>query len=137
MELKEVRLYLELMHSLLLLDEDSYQPVKPFHKSFPDFITDSSRCGARFYISPEYPHLELVMKCLKLMNDELEQVLLSLPEYSLNLEVKNLQTRIDRRISIALQYACRSWHHHLTETRGESADVVLSLRIFLEEKFLS
>ena len=137
MELEEVRLYLELMHSLLLLDEDSDQPVKPFHKSFPDFITDPLRCNARFYVLPEYLHLELAMKCLKLMNDELEQDLLSLPEYSLNSEVKDLQTRIDKRISIALQYACRSWHHHLTKARGEVVDIIPSLRTFLEVKFLA
>ena len=41
---EEVIPLLTLVQSLLVFDEDSDQPVKPFHKSFPDFITDPSRC---------------------------------------------------------------------------------------------
>jgi hypothetical protein len=135
---KEVMLYLELIQSLLAIDEDFNEPVKPFHKSFPDFVTDPSRCAdTRFCVSPGCLQLELATNCLKLMNDQLEQDLLSLPEYALNSEVKDLQTRIDRRISDALQYACRSWHNHLTETRGEITEVIPYLRVFLEVKFLA
>ena len=135
---KEVILYLKLIQSLLPLGEDPDQPVKPFHKSFPDFIIDPSRCfDTRFLVSPEILHTELATNCLRLMNDALEQDLLSLPEYALNSEVKDLQTRIDSRISVALQYACRSWHNHLTGARGETVDVIRHLHIFLEVKFLA
>ena len=135
---KEVMLYLTLIRSLLVIGEDSSQPVKPFHKSFPDFVTDPSRCvDTRFHISPTHLHLELAINCLRLMNKGLEQDLLSLPEHSLNSEIKDLQTRIDDRVSLALRYSCRSWHSHLTETRGEITDVIPYLRDFLESKFLS
>jgi len=135
---REVILFLTLVQSLLALGEDSNQPVKSFHKSFPDFITDPSRCiDARFYISPKSLHLELVMNCLRMMNDGLEQNLLSLPDYALNSEVEDLETRINDRISIALRYACLSWHNHLAETKGDVSGVVSYLRIFLEEKFLA
>jgi hypothetical protein len=135
---REVIMFLKLTHSLLALGEDPNQPVKPFHKSFPDFITDPSRCtDTKFYISPDEMHLELAMNCLVMMNDGLEQNHLSLPDYALNSEVKDLQTRINDRVSVALQYACRSWHNHLTEIRGDVTDVVSYLRIFLEEKFLA
>lgn len=109
---REVILYLTLIQSLLAIGEDSNGPVKPFHKSFQDFIIDPSRCvDTRFCISPGSLHLELATNCLKLMNDELEQNLLSLPEYALNSEVKDLQTTVNDRVGIALQYACRSWHN--------------------------
>ena len=112
--------------------------MKPFYKSLPDFITDPSRCtDTRFYISPKSLHLELVMGCLRMMNDELEQNLLSLPNYALNSEVEDLETRIDNRISIALRYTCLSWHNYLTETEGDVSGVVSYLHIFLEEKFLA
>ena len=133
---EDVMLHLELIQSLLPLGEDSDQPVKPFHKSFPDFITDPSRCDNRFLVSPERLHLELATNCLRLMNNELEQDLLSLPRYALNSEIEDLQTRIDSRIGSALQYACRSWDDHLSSTVGETGDVIPYLRIFLEEKFL-
>ena len=48
-----------------------------------------------------------------------------------------LNTRISDRVSIALQYACRSWYNHLTETEGDVIDAVSCLRVFLEEKFLA
>jgi hypothetical protein len=122
-------MFLTLAHSLLALGEDLNQPVKPFHKSFPDFITDPSRCtDTRFYISPKDLHLELAMNCLRMMNDGLEQNLLSLPDYALNSEVKDLETRINDRISVALQYACRSWHNHLTETEEDDAGELVPLR---------
>ena len=135
---EEVVLFLTLVQSLLTLGDDFDQPVKTFHKSFPDFITDLSRCSdTRFYISPGDAHLELAMNCLRMMDDGLEQDILSLPDYALNSEVGDLQTRIGDRISIALQYACRSWHSHLTRTTGDVTEVVSYLRIFLEEKFLA
>ena len=134
---KEVMLYLTLIQSLLAVGEDCNQPIKPFHKSFPDFITDPSRCDTRFLVSPGCLHFKLAISCLGLMNNELRQDLLSLPEYALNSEVKDLPTRIDTEISIALQYACRSWYNHIAETRGEVADLIPHLRVFLEEKFLA
>jgi len=138
LDLREILLFLTPVQSLLTLGEDFTQPVKPFHKSFPDFITDSSRCtDTRFYISPKSLHLELAMNCLRMMNEGLEQNLLSLPDYALNSEVEDLETRIDDRISIALRYTCRSWHNHLIKIEGDVSGIVSYLRVFLEEKFLA
>ena len=138
LKLRQVMLFLKLVQSLLALGEGSNQTVKPFHKSFPDFITDPSRCtDTRFYILPNEIHLKLATNCLKMMNSVLNQNLLSLPDYALNSEVGDLKTRINGRISIGLKYACRSWHNHLIETRGDVTDIVSRLRTFLEEKFLA
>ena len=135
---EEVILFLTLVHSLLALDEDFSQPVKPFHKSFPDFITDPFRCtDTRFYISPPHLHSELAVDCLRVMNEGLKQNLLSLPNYALNSEVEDLQTKINDHISIALQYACKSWHNHLTKTTGDTTNVLSHLCVFLKEKFLA
>jgi len=135
---REVIQFLTLVQSLLVLDDDLNRPVKPFHKSFPDFVTDPSRClDKRFYISSGNLHLELAMNCLRVMNEGLKQNLLLLPNYALNSEVKDLRTRIDARANIALQYASRSWCFHLTEASGDVADVVSCLRFFLTEKFLA
>ena len=129
---------LRLIQSLLKLPEDPYSPVLPFHKSFPDFITDPLRCpNDRFHIPPRTGHLKLALSCLKLMNRSLEQNLLSLPDYALNSEVEDLQTRIKGRISVALEYACKSWHSHLIETTGDVTSIVPTLRSFLQEGFLA
>jgi hypothetical protein len=138
LEKQEVMNILRLIQSLLKLNEDPDSPVLPFHKSFPDFIVDPLRCpNERFHVSPMTGHLKLALGCLKLMNSSLEQNLLSLPDYTLNSEVEDLQTRIRGRISVALEYACKSWHSHLFEARGDITAIVSTLRSFLQEGFLA
>ena len=101
---EEVILFLTLVHSLLALDEDFSQPVKPFHKSFPDFITDPFRCtDTRFYISPPHLHSELAVDCLRVMNEGLKQNLLSLPNYALNSGLRTYRQR--SIITSALPYS--------------------------------
>jgi len=138
MEKQEVMNLLQMIQSLLKLAEDPDSPVLPFHKSFPDFITDPLRCpNKRFHISPRTGHLKLALNCFKLMNNSLEQNLLSLPNYALNLEVEDLQARIDNHINSALKYACTSWHNHLTEVRGDITAILPTLQSFLQEGFLA
>ena len=133
---EEVTLFLTLVQSLLVLSNGS--DIKPFHKSFPDFITNPSRClDERFYIPPGNLHLSLAVNCLRLINECLKPNLLSLPNLSLNSEIEDLQSRIEDHISIALQYACQSWHNHLTMAQGDITDVISHLHVFLEEKFLA
>ena len=130
---EEAALFLVQVQSLLVLDENSNRPVKPFHKSFPDFIINPSRCtDKRFYVSPGHLHSELATNCLRVMNSGLERNLLSLPDYALNSEVKDLEARINNRLSIALRYACKSWHSHLIKTGGNVTNIISHLRVFLE-----
>ena len=128
---------LESIQSLLALQDDINHPIQPFHKSFPDFITDPIRCvGTRFYISPDY-HIELSLCCLKLMTESLRKNMCSLPDYVLNSDVEDLPRRIkESGIHGALEYACRSWYKHLVMTKGQIADVVSALCGFLEGKFI-
>ena len=137
-EKQEVVDLLRLIQSFLKLPEDPDSPVLPFHKSFPDFITDPNRCSnKRFHISPRTGHPKFALSCLELMNKSLQQNLLSLPDYALNLEVEDLEMRIKDQISVALQYACKYWHSHLTEARGDVSTIVPILRSFLQKGFLA
>ena len=128
---------LESIQSLLVLHDDSNHPVQPFHKSFPDFITDPTRCvDTRFYISPGY-HLELALKSLKLMDKSLKRNLCSIPNYAMNSDVDDLPERIERSgIHGALEYASRSWYKHLIGATDWTTDVVYALQCFLKEKFI-
>ena len=133
---QEVMDLLQLIQSLLKLDKDPDTPVLPFHKSFPNFITDPLHCpNKRFHISPMTGHLRLTLSCLKLMNNSLEQNILSLPDYALNSEVEDLDMRVKDHISIALQYTCKSWFSHLidSEVRGDVTAIISALRNFLEK----
>ncbi|KAF9784628.1 hypothetical protein BJ322DRAFT_979904, partial [Thelephora terrestris] len=127
---------LELVKSLLVLDEDIDQPTRPFHKSFPDFMTDRSRCiDPRFYISPNL-HAELVLRCLGLMDGSLKKNMFSIPDYALNSDVEGLRSLGETTLGGALVYACKSWYHHLVVTEHPISDVLSALRRFLEINFL-
>ena len=128
------------VQSLLILQEDHDCPVRPFHKSFPDFITDHDRCtNQRFHISVPDHHSRLLICCLNLMDRTLEQNMCKLPDSVANSDVSDLKDRIERYIDPALQYACRSWHTHLVDRHSTSVDpleVASALQRFLERKFL-
>ena len=138
LETEDVFPVLSLVQSLLILQEDMDLPVQPFHKSFHDFIIDPSRCtNQRFHITPPNHHSEILIGCLNLMNQELEQNMCRLPDATTNSEVNNLQERTEKYLNPALQYACRSWHKHLVCTEPTDAlHITPVLHQFLEGKFL-
>ena len=135
----EVVATLESIQSLLILDGDSNVPVQPFHKSFPDFIMDSTRCiDTRFYISPDH-HLKLAVGCLKLMTESPHQNGWQISDGPLLdiTEVLRLRQMVqDSDIYKALVYADRSWHQHLIITKHPTTQVVSVLFQFFEQKFL-
>ena len=123
--------------SLFILQEDA--PVRPFHKSFPDFVTDPDRCtDRRFLISPPDHHLQLLIGCFDLMNRTLAKNMCKLPDAVANSDVEDLKERIEK-IDPALRYACLSWHVHLVEADTKPAHtptITPTLHQFLAEKFL-
>ena len=126
------------VHSLLLLQENVDYPVRPFHKSFPDFITDSDRCtNQRFHIFPPDHHQKLLIGCLELMNQRLKKNMCQLPEAVRNADVDDLHERRDKYIDHALRYACKSWHKHFTnQSMADMPKIASALHRFLEKKFL-
>ena len=126
--------------SLLVLQEDPSQPVRPFHKSFPDFVTDPARCtDKRFHISPPDHHLEFLMSCLGLMDQTLTRNMCKLPDGVANLDVSDLNERIEEWIDPALRYSSMSWHVHLADADTSPAHaptITPTLHLFLEKKFL-
>ena len=134
-ELEEVIPLLSSIRSFLILQDDVDQPVRPFHKSFPDFIVDPTRCAdPRFRVYPPDQHAELLFGCLETMNRELKRNICKLPDGVVNSEVINLRERTDEHIGQTLEYACRSWYRHLVG--AIPARIAPILRRFLEEKFL-
>ena len=133
-EPEEVYPILSLVQSLLIL-QDIDQPVRPFHKSFPDFIVDPARCtNQRFRVCPPDQHVELLGGCLGTMSRELERNMCELPDGVANWEVIDLKERTEEHIGQALKYACKSWHKHLVGTIP--ADVAPVLHKLMEKKLL-
>jgi len=137
---KSVSLRLSSVHSLLILQEDANCPVRPFHKSFPDFIIDPTRCtDQRFRVSPPDHHSELLIGCLELMNRRLEKNMCKLSDGVANSDVGDLRDRIEKSIDHSLRYACESWHKHFVDLRtvpSHAPKITSILHRFLEEKLL-
>jgi hypothetical protein len=102
------------VHSLLTLQDDVDHPVRPFHKSFPDFITDPTRCtNERFRVSPPDHHQELLIDCLELLDRTLEENICELPDAVANSEVLDLrregsihQSRFAVCLQVVAQASC-------------------------------
>jgi hypothetical protein len=139
LDAEDVPPLLSSVNSLIILQEDPSLPVRPFHKSFPDFLTDPARCtNQRFHISPPDHHLELLIHCLSLMNQKLEKNMCNLPDAVANSDVSDLRERCEK-IDPALRYACASWHIHLVgvcTTPAHTPAIASTLHQLLEKKFL-
>ena len=137
-DVEDVSTLLSSIHSLLILREDVNHPVRPFHKSFPDFIVDPTRCtNQRFRVSPPEHHSGLLMGCLDLMNRKLEKNMCKIPDAVTNSEMDDLRERAERYIDYGLRYACESWHKHLVgDHTARIPEIVSALHLFLEGKFL-
>ena len=135
---ESVYLRLTSVHSLLILGENIDSPVRSFHNSFPNFITDPTRCtNVRFHVPPPSHHLELLLGCLTVMDQTLEKNICQLPEAVMNSEVADLWDKTEQCISPALRYACMMWHKHLVHGDADRRPVITSgLHRFLEREFL-
>ncbi|KAF9779732.1 hypothetical protein BJ322DRAFT_337915 [Thelephora terrestris] len=133
----EVLATLGSIQSLLAIHEDPNKPVQPFHKSFPDFITDPTRCvDTRFSISPDH-HIKLALCCLKLLNEFPERNHWAISSDSTFAECNELRGRIRQSdVYEALVYASKSWYQHLATSKYPTADVLSALSHFLGQEFL-
>ena len=113
--------------SLLLVPTTKDAPIRIFHKSFPDFLTDPDRCtDKRFFVDVSIHHREIVLSCLNVMNDRLKKNICDLDDFTNLSEVKDLSTRQRTHIGDSLEYACRFWTNHLTKipSSGPEAEKV-------------
>jgi len=115
------------LHSLLLVPEDIEDPIRVFHRSFPDFLTDFERCqDTHFFVDPSVHHTELVLLCLSLMEQRLKRNICNLEDYTVLSDVDDLSTRGEEYIGDALEYACCFWTKHLVKSpiKGSDAEKV-------------
>jgi hypothetical protein len=138
---KSVRSTIRSLHSVLVVPESDSQALKVCHKSFPDYLTDPTRCtDRRFHIDPSVYHCKLGKRCLELMNKALKKNICDLPAYSLNNEISDLLERREKYIGRGLEYACRSWARHLCMASRDGGDVqyvVELLETFFKHKLLA
>jgi len=101
------------LHSLLLVPDSIGDPIRVFHKSFPDFLIDPVRCkDRRFFVEPAVHHAEILLLCLKLMGNGLKRNICNLEDYAVLSGVGDISA-CKEYIGGALEYACQFWTKHL------------------------
>ena len=110
-------------HSLLLIPNSVGVPIRPFHKSFPDFLMNPKRCkDRRFFVDPSVHHTELLFSCLNLMKKRLRRNICNLDDHAVLSRVKDISTHQKSHIGDALGYACCFWTRHLMKTPSSYYD---------------
>jgi hypothetical protein len=112
------------LHPLLLVPKIEADPIRVFHKSFPDFLTDPGQCkDERFFINPSVHHREILLLCLGLMKEKLKRNICDLDDHVSLGDVNNLPARRKTHIGDALEYACQFWTRHLLEIPSNSHNI--------------
>ena len=124
------------LHSVVLVPAEESKEIHVFHKPFPDFLQDPERCtDLRFHINPTAYHGSVALNCLELMK-QLQRNPCSLPPFTMNQDVSNLQQLLEDTLGGALQYACGYWARHLrlspTEVNDQTYQIIVSATSVLE-----
>jgi len=101
------------LHSVILVPSDELKEIRVFHKSFPDFLQDHTRCtDPRFHVDPPTYHANMVLRCLKLVK-KLKVNPCHLPPFIMNQDMFDLPQLLEKGLGSATQYACSYWARHL------------------------
>jgi hypothetical protein len=88
------------------------EPVRLFHPSFRDFISDRTRCkDDHLYVNVGQQHLRLALCCLRLMNSCLTYDICGIRNPGI--ANQDVHDRVQEKVTEALRYACRHWVAHL------------------------
>ena len=121
---QRIRSTIRPLYSLLLIPENIEDPIRIFHKSFPDFLTNSDRCqDKQLLVQPENHHAKILLACLRLMEERLKKNICNLDDYAVPREVKDFTTHKKAHIGNALEYACQFWTRHLLWIPSSSPDI--------------
>ena len=114
LRMKNIFTTLRSLHSLLLIPEVPQDPIRIFHKSFPDFLMDPGRCkNKKFFVDPPIHQAEILLSCLRLMRERLKRNICNLDDHAVLSEVQDISSLRKDQIGDALGYACQFWAKHL------------------------
>lgn len=123
LEILEVHTTLQNLHSIMAPTSNNQAP-QLYHQSFPDFITNSSRCtDERFYIIPDKQHATSAKHCFQIMAQRLHENMYNLQgiqKYMTNAEIEEVIG--GNNITEELRYACIHWATHLSKAGDDQID---------------
>jgi hypothetical protein len=119
--------------SVLNVPNDRAQPVRLFHLSFRDFLLDlETRGKTPFWIDAKEVHQNLATQCLRVC----EGLRKNICELNDGTERSAIDSQtIIKYIPPELQYCCRYWTHHLTQSKDPASGKDRAF-LFLRKHFL-
>ena len=127
------------LHSVLLIPNEGSRAIRVFHKSFPDFLQDHSRCSdSRLFIDPAVHHGDMALGCLELLK-KMKPNPCKLPDFVMNRDVANLPELLEDKVGGATRYACGYWATHVRSsptTRKFAGRLIASATEFLKNNAL-
>lgn len=137
MDVVDIQVHVELLHSVLDIPTDVDEPVRILHLSFRDFLLTDATKGNQFWIDEKMMHHNLTCQCLKIMQHEqhgLRRNICDLHDAGMQRREIDKYT-IGTRMPPELQYACRYWAHHLLKSL-HPADELIRASTFLKKHLL-
>ncbi|KAI6012810.1 hypothetical protein F5J12DRAFT_820855 [Pisolithus orientalis] len=117
-----------IQHLSCLLQWAADKPVRVFHPSFADFITERRRCGRdAWHINKSHHHLRLARQCIARLAVALQKNICQIT-LSRSFEVQNLPD--------ATAYPCTHWIDHLCEVQRSEHSLSREIDGFLRQHFL-
>lgn len=116
----EVRL--DQLHSVLDVPSSQKLPVRPFHLSFRDFLTDPATCNKTpLWIDEKRVHRSIAERCFYIMDRSLQMDICDVrnpgtPRRTLPPE------KMETRLPLELRYCCLNWVHHLQQAGVQVLD---------------
>ncbi|CDO71101.1 hypothetical protein BN946_scf184844.g105 [Trametes cinnabarina] len=125
-----VRRTLRQLHSIIVVPPTDEEVIRIIHRSFSDFVVDPSRCvESNFRVNPSIQNTVIAKHCLQTLSLLHRDMCGIGNETLLNIEIVDLNSRIEKYISPSLRYACKYWSYHLchAELDQEILDALVKL----------
>ncbi|KAG8794015.1 hypothetical protein FRC12_000804 [Ceratobasidium sp. 428] len=125
-----LRTVVKALSSVLYEDGGADGPVRVYHPSFEDYITDRTRSGD-FYVDQRHYNGLLAECSLETMLTELKFNICGLEtSHILNVDIPNLNQRVQAAVSGHLRYTCLHWYSHVAHAEADSITDRLKLFLF-------
>ncbi|GFN21443.1 WD40 repeat-like protein [Aspergillus tubingensis] len=116
---RHINIHLESFHSVLSIPSDPKLPIRTLHLSFHDYLVDARTkdqvATSQFWVDKKAKHELIACQCLAVMGRYLKKNICDLPSYGTS-RTEIHPDSIARCLPAALQYTCRYWVYHLTQS---------------------
>ncbi|KAG8784864.1 hypothetical protein FRC12_018205 [Ceratobasidium sp. 428] len=124
-----LRTVVKALSSVLYEDGGPGGPVRVYHPSFEDYITDSARSG-ELYVDLRHYNGILAESSLETMLTGLRFNICGLEtSHILNAAVPNLDQQVQAAVPESLRYSCLHWYSHIAQAEIDS--IMDNLKLFL------